>query len=171
MQAAATIVKLLPSNNMLGKYEESYKSALACLKIIEQLGLSPNGGWENFGYSFWMAGHKDEGMKYFKKQIELYKEILKLDPNDPNTSSSLAGIYSFLGDTEKALQAFNIKKMKSLVLNGESGLIYLNTLKYDPFLGNLRKEPSFQDFIETFENFYNKSHVRFMKWLDEQGKL
>jgi tetratricopeptide (TPR) repeat protein len=114
-------------------------------------------------------------MVYFNKQIDLYSEALELDPNDPNISASLAGVYSFLGDTEKAFQIFDRIQRKEPISESKApkvaSLSYYNQLKYDPLFENMRKESSFQEYLKTYENVYNRDHEHFLKWLTEQGKL
>ena len=49
--------------------------------------------------------------------------------------------------------------------------MYYNLLEFDPLFENLRKESSFQDYLNTYKNVYNRDHERFMKWLKEHGML
>ena len=122
-----------------------------------------------------MSGHRKEAMYYFDKQTELYLNTLKLDPNDYQANTYLAGIYSFLGDSRKALRIFNVEKMLNEAQrqddNKVAALSYLNLLKSDPLFENLRKEPSFQEYLKVYSDIYSKDHDRLQKWLAEQGKI
>jgi tetratricopeptide (TPR) repeat protein len=161
--------------SMLNRHEEAYRSALEVLSIFKESGLSPKSGWENIGYAFFNAGHKNEAAYYFSKQIELYEEILRLDPNDSNTSTFLAGIYSFNGDIRKALQTFHLDKtlldLQHQKPHQVASISYYNDLKFRPQYENLRKQPSFMEYLNKYLDVYRKEHDAFEKWLIEKGML
>jgi TolB-like protein len=160
---------------ILGKYEEANQSALKWLKEIEKLRISSKSGWEYIGISFWQTGHINEAKYYLNKQIDLYKQILTLDPNDPNIRTWLAGVYSFMGQTNKAIQTFNLEEMlsgiKDLNETRIASEVFYNILKYDPLYENMRTDSKFQQFLKSYENTYYTGHERLKKWLTEHGML
>jgi tetratricopeptide (TPR) repeat protein/predicted Ser/Thr protein kinase len=59
--------------------------------------------WGNLGDSLYYGGKKDQSVAPYRKAIELASAELKVNPQDPNVLSSLAGYYSMLGDRKNAL--------------------------------------------------------------------
>ena len=127
--------------------------------------------WEPhlIGYAYWVNGFKEETRNYYNTVLEIYDEMLELGRHpfqDFVTFHSLAAIYTFLGDKDKAfeyLRLFNQRQRMPLYM--------IKEIKNNPLFDSIRDEPEFQQIVRDVEAKYQAEHERVRLWLEEQGML
>jgi tetratricopeptide (TPR) repeat protein len=159
---------LSESYEMVGQYEESikcYKKWFAGLPTNFELLL---GYMQCLGYAYWQNGYKEEAKYYFNEQIKYYNKMIELKRsiNGLYTYYNLAGIYSFMGERDKAYKNLRIFNQIQAIPLGMSVNIKIN-----PLFNSIRNEPEFQQIAKDIEAKYQAEHERVRKWLEEQGTL
>jgi len=127
--------------------------------------------WEPhlIGYAYWVNGFKEEAKDYYNTVLEIYDEMLELGRHpfqDFVTFHSLAAIYTFLGDKDKAyeyLRLFNQRQGMPLYM--------IKEINNNPLFDSIRDEPEFQQIVKDVEAKYQVEHERVRKWLEENDIL
>jgi TolB-like protein/AraC-like DNA-binding protein len=127
--------------------------------------------WEPhlIGYAYWVNGFKEEALDYYESVLEIYNEMLELGRHpfqDFTTYHSLAAIYTFLGDKDKAyeyLRLFNQRQGMPLFM--------IKEIKNNPLFDTIRNEPEFEQIVRDVEAKYQAEHERVRKWLKERDML
>jgi TolB-like protein/Tfp pilus assembly protein PilF len=159
-------------NNMFaGQYNKSLKYVPKWVDILKASGAINNDDWLYIGFIYWVNGYKKEAEDYFDKQIAFSLDYIKKNGPDRDILGwyfdehySLAGVYAFRGDKEKAyknLKIFNQRKNYNLLI--------VTLIKNDPLFNSIRNEPEFQQIVKDVEVKYQAQHERVKKWLEEQG--
>jgi tetratricopeptide (TPR) repeat protein len=134
------------------------------LKKLDQQGLL---ALSHIGYAFWANGFKEKAEYYFNKALERDNAMIELGrPLTDFTPISLAAIYAFLGDKDKAyenLRLINQRQRMPLYIIKEFG--------YNPLFDNIRDEPEFQQIVKDLETKYQAEHERVRQWLEENDIL
>jgi hypothetical protein len=81
---------------------------------------------------------------------------------DFTTFHSLAAIYTFLGDKDKAseyLRLFNQRQRMPLYM--------IKEIKNNPLFDDIRDEPEFQQIVRDVEEKYQAEHERVRIWMEE----
>jgi tetratricopeptide (TPR) repeat protein len=121
------------------------------------------------GYAYWVNGFKQEARNYSNTVLEIYDEMLELGRypfQDFTTFHSLAAIYTFLGDKEKAydyLRLFNQRQRMPLYM--------IKEIKNNPLFDSIRDEPEFQQILQRMEANYQATYEKVRKWLEENNML
>jgi TolB-like protein/AraC-like DNA-binding protein/Tfp pilus assembly protein PilF len=141
-----------------------YASALKYVKKFEKsLDMYPwlfYGSMRQIGYVYWENGYKNEADQWFKKQMKMSEESIKM-----GRFYSVAALYAFTG--EKQLAYKNLRIVDKI---HACPLWMATQIKTDPFFNNIRNEPEFQQIARDVESKYQAEHERVKKWLEEQGK-
>ncbi len=119
---------------------------------------------QHIGYAYWQNGYPKEANIYFKKTIELNKSMIKYSL--PADSYSLAGVYAFMGDKEKAYDNLKIFNQKKCFTS-----IDITYLKNDPLFNSIRNEPGFQMIVRNAENKLQAEHERLEKWIADNREF
>jgi len=151
-----------------GHSKEAYKQAKKIVEYFKKAGNLNLYQNHRIGYAFWQIGNTKEAEKYFKKQVEIDEETIKLDRRIPNNCAyyDLAGTYAFLGDKVKAYHYLN----EWNTLNSYP-LWMVSLAKHDPLFNSIRNEEQFQKIIQNVVSKYQTEHERVRKWLVEQKML
>jgi TolB-like protein/Tfp pilus assembly protein PilF len=148
-------------SQLSGKYKES-------LEYYRQLDQHNNLNFNNhrMGYSLWMNGFHEESGKYFNKQLQNCKSVLKNGRRSDlifYAYYDLAGIYAFKGDKKKAYQYLR------LFDQSKNCFLYMLTLiKNDPLMESIKTEPEFLSIIDNMESKYKNVHEEVNRWIVEQ---
>ena len=127
--------------------------------------------WEPhlIGYAYWINGFKEEAKYYYNTVLEIYDEMLEKGRHpfqDFTSFHSLAAIYTFLGDKDKAseyLKLFNQRQRMPLYM--------IKEINNNPLFDSIRDEPEFQQIVKDVEAKYQAEHERVRKWLEENDIL
>jgi tetratricopeptide (TPR) repeat protein len=127
--------------------------------------------WEPhlIGYAYWVNGYKEEASNYYNTVLEIYNDMLEKGRypfQDFATYHSLAAIYTFLEDKDKAyeyLRLFNQRQRMPLYM--------IKEIKNNPLFDSIRDEPEFQQVVRDVEAKYRAEHERVRKWLEENDML
>ena len=127
--------------------------------------------WEPhlIGYAYWVNGFKEEALDFYDSVLEIYNEMLELGRHpfqDFTTFHSLAAIYTFMGDKNKAyeyLRLFNQRQRMPLFM--------IKEIKNNPLFDTIRNEPEFEQIVRDIEAKYQAEHERVRKWLKERDML
>jgi TolB-like protein len=155
--------------SIAGHDDEAY---LIAKKYIEQYIMTPElrlRTSHRIGYAFWQVGKHEEAKNYFKQQIKIDEESIKLVRDITQWKGAqydLAGVYAFLGDREKAYQYLNAFNTLNFYPTW-----FITFAKYDPLFNSIRTEEPFQKILQNMEAKYQAEHERVKKWLEEQGML
>ncbi len=151
------------------QYEQSlkyYKKYLGSSKANDEI-LTWNS--QSIGYAYWINGYKKEGDYYIQKQLEYAMQELQLNRVKSDQLFiyyDLATVYSFYGETEKALD--NLKRLDQREIFHSW---FVNLINVDPMLENIRDEPEFKKILSDVEAKYQEEHERVRKWLEENDML
>ncbi|HSL88129.1 MAG TPA: hypothetical protein VK870_02380, partial [Ignavibacteriaceae bacterium] len=157
------------SHMFLGHYRESLKYYKTYVEKLEASGSFDLQNMQRVGYVLWQNGYKKEAEYYFNKQIEYCNESIELGREYSRNLSAfydLAGIYSFRGDRDKAIE--NLKKFNQ---RKWMDLFIFRLIKLDPLFDSIRNDPEFLEIVRDIERKYQAEHERVRKWLEEKGKL
>jgi TolB-like protein/Tfp pilus assembly protein PilF len=155
-------------HSYLGKYVEyleyikKYQERLKTLDNPHPWGII----WT--GYAYWANGFEEEAEYYFNTALGFYNEIIELGRHlyqDLHTYYSLAAIYAFKGERDKAYE--NLKLMNQ---RQRMPLVMINRLSY-PIFNSIRDEPEFRQIVRDVKAKYQAEHERVRKWLGENDML
>jgi TolB-like protein len=152
-----------------GHKEEAFLHAKKMAKYYKNTGVINTGQYHRIGYAYYQVGKKQEAESYFKQQIKIGEESIRL--NRPiaqwkMAQYDLAATYAILGDKTKAYQYLD--EVNTLIFY-ESWWISL--AKNDPLFNSIRNEERFQKILQNMEAKHQAEHERVRKWLEDQGKL
>jgi len=154
---------------VLGQKEESLEYYKKYEKRLETLDrLDPHCIFD-LGYSYWVNGFKEEAEQYFSTGLEYYSKMIELDRNqhkDIHTYHTLAAIYAFRGDKDKAYEYLRLINQRQRM-----PLWMIRVLKDAPLFDSIRDEPEFQQIVREVEAKYQAEHERVRKWLEENDML
>ena len=169
MKIDSTYPPALEWISFMGLHQEAYKVAEKCIEQIKNSGDLSLLYSHRIGYAFYKVGKYKEANYFFNEQIKYGTESIKLKRNIARTKQAqynLAGVYSFLGDKEKAYQYLDEFNTMNFC-----GLWWISYAKYDVLFDSIRNEGRFQKIIQNLEAKHNAEHERVKKWLEEQGML
>jgi TolB-like protein/AraC-like DNA-binding protein/Tfp pilus assembly protein PilF len=151
-------------------YLDQFEESLECYKIYEERLKAldrPLAGSMIFqiGYAYWANGFKKEAEYYFETGMEFQNELVRLGRYH-FTFYAFAGIYAFMGDSDKAYEYLRLINQ-----NPRMPLYFIKNYKYNPLFDNIRDEPEFQRFLHDVEAKYQAEHKRVRKWLEENDLL
>ncbi len=110
--------------------------------------------WGNLGAAYyWAPGERDKAKDAFLHAIKLGEEARKVNPNDPEMFSLLAGFYSMVGNKAKALEY--AKKSLKLAPH-DPDIMFRAGTTYEQ-LGDRKKAIDWV--IESIENGYSRSDI------------
>jgi hypothetical protein len=154
-------------------YNDQFEESLKYYNKLEKRFKTMNRPLEGItpfliGYAYWVNGHNKEAEYYFNRGLEINFKRIELGQHRANFNSnySLACIYAFKGDKDKAyeyLKLFNQRPRMPLNM--------LKNFKNNPLFDNIRDEPEFQQFLQDIEAKYQAEHERVGKWLEENDML
>jgi TolB-like protein/lipopolysaccharide biosynthesis regulator YciM len=101
-----------------------------------------------YGQVLILSGQKEKGLEMIQRQIELNEKLIELERADMGHIYDLAGIYSFLGQKEKAfywMERFE-KKNGWLRFGGLNSFV-----RFDMQFDNIRNEKQFKDWVSRGE--------------------
>lgn len=108
-EIARTLVNLANVYSVIGQYQRSIEHFLEAMNIHESIGEKEGLAWTSLGIArlFKKLNLLDRAMQYAQSALQYYKEIEQLTGKSVGVTLSLneiGGIYSRLGDYEKALE-------------------------------------------------------------------
>lgn len=149
-----------------GHVEEAYLLALRDQENFRKSGELNLIRSHRIGYAFWMAGKREEGLKYFNQQIMYSMESIKLNRVIAQRKAAyydLAATFAFLGNKEEAYRYLDeFAKRNTFQL----GMVTL--LKHDLLFESIRNEPRFKDIVMIVESKYLAEHERVRQWIELQ---
>jgi hypothetical protein len=126
------------------------------------------------GYAFWQNGYKKEAEYWFKEQIKLSQESIKLgraystrERFGSNAYYDLAGVYAFKGEKARAIEILRGFDCYHVI----SRSLLDDLKKYNPLFNSIRDDPEFQKIVSSWESKYQAEHERVRKWMEENGQL
>ena len=152
----------------LDQYEKSLKYFEKYIEKCEELKV-PVYGMHWIGYVYWQNGFKKEAEYYFSEQIRFCEKVNELERRESQqlmTYYSLAQLYAFRGEKDKAFENLRIYNQKLLI-----PLHLVTMIKDIPLFDNIRDEPEFQQIVKEVEAKYQAEHERVRKWLEENDML
>jgi hypothetical protein len=121
------------------------------------------------GYIYWRKGYEDKSESFFNELISYQHDRIESDPEIPYNyyaHYSLAGIYAFKGQKEKAYKHLNTWHQEQKVCMSE-----ILRIRYNPLFDNIRHEPEFQKIDKEIEVKFQAEHERVKQWLEENDML
>lgn len=110
--------------------------------------------WGNLGAAYyWATGERSKANDAFLHAIKLGEEAGKVNPNDPQLISLLAGFYAMVGKKDKALEDID----KSLKLSPDDAEIMYRTGTTYEQLGDRKKAIDW--IIKSIKNGYSRSEI------------
>jgi len=101
-----------------------------------------------YGQVLILSGQKEKGLEMIQRQIEFNQKLIELERADMGHIYDLAGIYSFLGQKEKAFYWMERFEKE----NGWLRFGGLNSFsQFDPQFDNIRNEKQFKDWVSRGE--------------------
>jgi TolB-like protein/lipopolysaccharide biosynthesis regulator YciM len=101
-----------------------------------------------YGQVLILSGQKEKGLEMMQRQIELNEKLFELERADLGHIYDLAGIYSFLGQKEKAFYWMErFEKENGWLSHGSLTLF----VKNDPQFDAIRHEKQFKDWVSRGE--------------------
>ena len=149
-------------------YSNAYKSMNQYLSLLRTKvdTIKPN---FLFGLVYFNNDMEQEAAYHFDGAIKRSHEEIRINSLRAQrywSHTYLAGIYSTLGEKEKAFKYLRmLKKQKPNILK----TIYM--LKYHPLFDNIRNEPEFIEIFNDVEAKYQKEHKRVGELLREMGEI
>ena len=143
-----------------------------CSKFLDRLNELHRITFNNMhriAYVFWMNGLKDQAEHYFDLQLDYCTREIKLgrpQATDKYTYYDLACVYSFRGDTAKAMENMRIYNEKQI-----EGSLIASLIRWDPLLDQIRSKPEFQQIVGDVEAKYQAEHERVRQWLEKNDML
>lgn len=125
-------------------------------------GYSMKGRW---GHALWMLGEKTRALQLFNDQIADWKQAVALGRTKNQSHYDLAGVYSVLGQKEKAYQHLRAFDQET---DWPWGSAYF--IRHDPYFDNLRNDPEFQQIIQQGLQKKTRQRDR-IRQLEKEGKL
>ena len=109
------------------------------------------------------------GIRFIDLADEL--EDLIASPSLPTSAGdfhmSLAPLYAFTGDKEKAYRVLDELIRQHNTYPSE----WIVSMKHNPMLDNLREEERFRRILQIMEDRHQAEHKRVEKWLKKTGRL
>jgi TolB-like protein/Flp pilus assembly protein TadD len=121
----------------------------------------------NLGYVYWKIGFKKEADYYYGQSFKHLAKKVEKSESDAGTYYSLAAVYLYMGEKEKAYK--NLKMYSEKNQYPHKGTV--TWLKNAFLLYSIRDEPEFQQIVKDVEAKYQAEHERVRKWLDENNML
>jgi TolB-like protein/RNase P subunit RPR2 len=149
-----------------GHEEEAYLHAKKMAELYKN--WINTGAFHRIGYAYYQVGKRKEAESYFKQQIKIGEESIKLKRPYAlwkNAQYDLAATYAFLGDKNKAygyLDEVNTLNFYELW--------WISLAKNDPLFTSIRNEERFQKILQNMEAKHEAEHERVRKWLEEQDQ-
>jgi TolB-like protein/lipopolysaccharide biosynthesis regulator YciM len=153
----------------LGEYKKALRCYEKMIATLEESGDLNINSMHRVGYIYWLNEMTDKADRYFKLQIDYCDKLNELERGLNTiywTYYDLAAVYSFTGETEKAIENLRILNEKQ---NISYFIVWL--LKWDPLLEKVRDNPEFKQIARDLEAKYLAEHARISKWLEENGLL
>ena len=117
----------------------------------------------------WEIGNQEEALiliKSFKNYCIKTIELGRMPASKYYSQYDLAGIYSFLGETDSAYINLRLFSQKE-----RFPLWWVTLIKDDPLFDNIRDQPEFQQIVDDVEAKYQAEHDRVQQWLEENEML
>ncbi len=121
------------------------------------------------GVAYWALGDQEEALLYVNNYKEHCIKSIELGRRHATMYYAyydLAGIYSLLGEKEKAYENLRIFNQKERI-----PLWWATLIKNDPLFDNIRGEPEFQQIVHNTQAKYQAEYERVRKWLEENDLL
>lgn len=130
-----------------------YKNALPYYDMMENLLTKENFDYgvtirdsHRYGHTLIEMGNPEKGMKMLQHQIEINKNLIKLNRPDYGLIYDLVGIYSYLGQEEEAYRWMEIfTEGKGWLKNGSVESL----VQVDPLFDPIRNDPVFINWVEN----------------------
>ena len=177
-ESISYVLKYFPEDNqaknlMLGLcyYQKGEnQKALECYekvnKKIEKDGFNFTSSIKDsnrYGYVLISLGQEEKGMEMIQRQIELNEKLVGLGRGGVGPFFDLVGIYSYLGEKEKAY--YWMKEFEN-----ENGWVRFSTLnsfvKSDKQFDNMRDDQQFKDWVERGDKVLEQSRKETIKFLE-----
>jgi TolB-like protein/tetratricopeptide (TPR) repeat protein len=153
-----------------GRYKESLKYINKYAEWLKENHIVSEGKSHRIAYAYYKNGNKKEADYWFNEQKRYCEESINNKRFSGQISLTsyydLACVYAFRGEKQKAYE--NLKVLGQLKIFPKW---WLDLIKKDPLLENLRGEPEFRRIVDDIETKYQAEHERVRKWLEEQGML
>jgi TolB-like protein/tetratricopeptide (TPR) repeat protein len=153
-----------------GRYKESLKYINKYAEWLKENHIVSEGKSHRIAYAYYKNGNKKEADYWFNEQKRYCEESINNKRFSGQISLTsyydLACVYAFRGEKQKAYE--NLKVLGQLKIFPKW---WLDLIKRDPLLENLRGEPEFRRIVDDIETKYQAEHERVRKWLEEQGRL
>jgi TolB-like protein/tetratricopeptide (TPR) repeat protein len=153
-----------------GRYKESLKYINKYAEWLKENHIVSEGKSHRIAYAYYKNGNKKEADYWFNEQKRYCEESINNKRFSGQISLTsyydLACVYAFRGEKQKAYE--NLKVLGQLKIFPKW---WLDLIKRDPLLENLRGEPEFRRIVDDIETKYQAEHERVRKWLEEQGML
>ncbi|HXO31310.1 MAG TPA: protein kinase [Candidatus Acidoferrales bacterium] len=107
----------------LRKFDQAAWTTQQALKLDD----SDYQTWGNLGDCYYYGGRQSDALESYKKAISLAEQKLKINSNDTDVLSDLAGYWSMLGNRAQALDYLD----RSLVGNKDKELLFQAALVYN----------------------------------------
>lgn len=133
-----------------GRYSDAANMFETALKVNDNDYLV----WGNLASAYhWISGKMDKAQQNYQRAIELAEEQKKINPNDPDVISSLAGYYAMIANREKAL-SYITQALKMAPKNVQ--VMYLAGTTFEQ-LGE--RDKALQWIGKALENGYSRSEI------------
>jgi serine/threonine protein kinase/tetratricopeptide (TPR) repeat protein len=110
--------------------------------------------WGNLAAAYyWIPGKREQAGQYFQHAIELGEKQRKVNPNDAEVLSQLAGFYAMIGNKKKALLLVD----ESLKISPNDAQVMYHTGTTYEQLGD--REQAIDWIVKAIENGYSKSEI------------
>ena len=153
-----------------GKYKESLKYISKSAERLKANQMTSEGQSHRIGYTYFKNGYNKEADFWFDEQKKYCEESINNKRFSGQISLTayydLACVYAFRGEKQKAYE--NLRVLGQLKVFPKW---WLDLIKRDPLLENLRGEPDFERIVNDLQIKYQAEHERVGKWLKEQGML
>jgi tetratricopeptide (TPR) repeat protein len=153
-----------------GRYKESLKYINKYAEWLKENHIVSEGKSHRIAYAYYKNGNKKEADYWFNEQKRYCEESINNKRFSGQISLTsyydLACVYAFRSEKQKAYE--NLKVLGQLKIFPKW---WLDLIKRDPLLENLRGEPEFRRIVDDIETKYQAEHERVRKWLEEQGML
>jgi TolB-like protein/AraC-like DNA-binding protein/Tfp pilus assembly protein PilF len=154
----------------LGRYKESLKYFRKIAGWIKASQMTSGVSSHRIGYAYWRNGYKKEADYWFNEQERYCEQSIESKRFSGqialNAYYDLACVYAFRGNRQKAYE--NLKFLEQIKIFPKW---WLDLIKKDPLLENLRGEPEFQKIVNDMEIKYKAEHEKVRKWIEKQGML
>jgi TolB-like protein/tetratricopeptide (TPR) repeat protein len=153
-----------------GRYKESLEYINKYAEWLKENQVISEGFSHRIGYVYWINGYKDEADYWFNEQKRYCEESIKNKRFSGQISLTayydLACVYAFRDEKQKAYE--NLRVLGQLKVFPSW---WLDLIKRDPLLENLRGEPEFERIVNDIRTKYQAEHERVKKWLEDQEML